>query len=525
MTGRDETQTPQQTPPPAGSQPQETTPDRPRRRKGLVRWSVLLVLIVLPLALLYVFKDAVARQLVERGGSALLDARVQLEGARLDPFAGRLTLERIRATDPARGDDELFAADEAVADLDLAMLLRGRVVIDRLELARPRGKLTRQRDGSITLGQQPPPTPPPVIEPETPGGSPESRPEDMTLEQWRRKLEEIARKRDMVDSVKQWLHKVQRWLAEREREREQQRERREAGRMDPSGRARYVRARTPALWIREMVCRDAEIEIVDRGADGAEPLHLVDTKLRLANVSTDPWTTGPIEIELEGRFAEQPEAVVHAAGELALAPGGQRCTIEIEARRLPLDRLDPLVHDSLPIRFGPGSTVDLKLPLRFENFEIDWRPWLLLDRLNVSLRDPSTTTIAGLDARRLVEALREVKTIELADLHVFGSVYAPQVETGDTLQRLLTEGAKRFAAKQAARLEAIARERAGEAAHKLGATETGRRVQQAAGALLGVGGAKSGNGEDATSKPKGAEPAGGIEEKGKRVLRGLLGGE
>ncbi|GIW71113.1 MAG: hypothetical protein KatS3mg102_0655 [Planctomycetota bacterium] len=519
----------------AGGAPKVRPPKRP---PGLVRWSMVAILIVAPLLVLLVFKDALAARAAKQAVRAL-GLELELERAEVEPFGGRVTLHGLVARDPARGGDEVFSAALASADLSLGELLRGRLVIDELRLSKPRGRVVRQPDGSITIGEQPPAEPPPVIE--GPGGEPMPRPEGMSWEQWRRKAEEIARRRDMVDALRKVLETIRDKIAERRQQREQERQRREAGRRHPSGRAPYVRERHPLLVVRRVVCDGVELEIRDRAAEGAEPVHLVDGRLVLENLSTNPFVyEPPVGWLLEGKLGEAAQALLRLQGRAEVSWERLRSAAEFAAANLPLALLDPYLRDTLPIRFQGRSRLSALVPMSFEDFEIDWRPDLMLQDLDVAPRDPSQQKIAGLPADKLVQALREVEELRLADIRVHGPLHAPRVEIGDTLEQLVTQGARAFVERQArerageaaARIEAVLSGQSEKLAERLGGTEaarglvdTGRGLLEgAAGALLPAAGPSAPAAQPGAPAAQPPTAPASVTDKAREAFEGLFGG-
>lgn len=484
-----------------------------KRPRGLVRWGVLAALVVVPLVLALVLKDTVAHTLAERLGSRALGAQLEVGDAHVALFASRVTLEQVKALDRDHPEDELFSAAEASFDFDLLEALRGRLVIDELRLSGPRGKVVRRKDGSIGAGERPG-RPPEEVEPGEPG-VPGPEPGE-SEEDWRRRLgelekkrEELEKKRDFADSVVERLRQLEEWLHRRE-----QAEAEEEGGVPPgprpSGRAELARADRPRVVVHRIVCEGLELTVRDEAA-GAPPLQLADGKLIIENLSSEPLGyPEPVLVDLQSGLADAEGALLELAGRVDASLEALQASFDVTAEDLPAHLFDPLLKDTLPLEFQSATKASLAAALAFADFRIDLQPVLVLKDIAVTPRDPAQDEIAGLDAEDVVKALREVGRITLSDIRVHGSVFAPEVSLGDTLQRLVREGGKAYAERKAREEAAALQEQLEERLRQR--AEEGGPLGDVLGAGEGVLGDDAG---EAGDKAK---------EKAKDALRGLFGG-
>ncbi len=104
-------------------------------RPARFRWKAIAPLVVF-LALLVggwlLLADRLGRLAVERGGTAVLGARVAVRSFRISLARGTVTIAGLVAASPFDSLKNLVEAEQLVADLDMVPLLEKKVVIDRL---------------------------------------------------------------------------------------------------------------------------------------------------------------------------------------------------------------------------------------------------------------------------------------------------------------------------------------------------------------------------------------------------------
>lgn len=107
----------------------------PPGKGGWIRWRAvgpLAGFIVLVVLAWWLFVDRLGRMAIERGGTSILGARVELRSFQLSLARGDATLRGLVVASPFDSLENLFEADELVADLDMLPLVEKKVVIDRL---------------------------------------------------------------------------------------------------------------------------------------------------------------------------------------------------------------------------------------------------------------------------------------------------------------------------------------------------------------------------------------------------------
>ena len=119
---------------------------------AIFRWRAivpLVLLLALIVATWLLFADRVGRLAVERSGTAVLGARVDVRAFHISLWRGDVTIAGFVAASPFDSLENLFEADQLVADLDLLPLLEKKVVIDRLAATGLRFGTVRTTSGFV----------------------------------------------------------------------------------------------------------------------------------------------------------------------------------------------------------------------------------------------------------------------------------------------------------------------------------------------------------------------------------------
>ncbi|MFC1707700.1 DUF748 domain-containing protein [Planctomycetota bacterium] len=476
-----------------------------KKKKGLIRWWVLLTLIIAPIVGIILGKNAIALRVVQSVSRAALGTELAVESTSVSLLGGTISLKGVTGHDPARAEKVYFTADEALLDMDLGSLFRGRVVLDELKLSNPRGKLVRRKDGTIGIGEG---------EEEQPEG------EEGSGDEWRKrreKLEELAKKRDFIEDLKEVVRKVRERLAKRQEEegksgekQEPDGERGEEGGPPRGERAPYVRKDHPAIVVKRLVCDGVEVDVSDEAAE-APPMRIEKARVVVENLSTDPVAyPHPIRIDMDGEIADSGGAKIGLDGELDVTGADLRSSLGLTAQNVPLHMLDALIKGTVPLVLQNGMKGSLTMPLSMESYTIDWRPAIRLDNIKTQLRDPSQRKIAGLDSGSVLRALNEVGSLNINDIRIHGPLDSPKVELGDTLKTVVTEGGKAYAKRKAleeaskaqAKLGGVISKEADKLREKLGEDEKTKGLLDAGEGLLK--GATGGAAKDAAEKATGA---------------------
>ena len=118
----------------------------------IFRWRAigpLLVFLVIGGVLWWLLADRIARRSAEKIGTAIVGAKVEIHSLHIDLANGDVTIRGLTVASPHEALQNLFQADELVADIDVLPLLEKKVVIDRLAANGLRFGTPRETDGRV----------------------------------------------------------------------------------------------------------------------------------------------------------------------------------------------------------------------------------------------------------------------------------------------------------------------------------------------------------------------------------------
>ena len=124
----------------------------PRQRLKIFRWRAvapLLGVVVIVAVLWWLFADTIARRGIEKAGTALIGAKVEIQYLHLDLRNGDVTIRGLTVASPHEALKNLLQADELVADIDAIPLTEKKIVIDRLAANGLRFGTPRETDGRV----------------------------------------------------------------------------------------------------------------------------------------------------------------------------------------------------------------------------------------------------------------------------------------------------------------------------------------------------------------------------------------
>src|SRR5262245_52286697 len=124
----------------------------PSPRIKVFRWRAvgpLLVLFVILAVLWWLFADTLARRGIEKVGTQLVGAKVEVQHLHIDLGKGDVTIRGLTVASPHEAFKNLFQADELVADIDVVPLSEKKLVIDRIAANGLRFGTPRETDGRM----------------------------------------------------------------------------------------------------------------------------------------------------------------------------------------------------------------------------------------------------------------------------------------------------------------------------------------------------------------------------------------
>jgi len=124
----------------------------PPARIALFRWKAVIPLglfLILIVALWLLFADRLGRMALEKGGTAALGAKVQVDRFHIALTQGQVIIGGMTVASPFDSLKNLFQADELVADIAILPLLERKVVIDQLKASGLRFSTARTSSGIV----------------------------------------------------------------------------------------------------------------------------------------------------------------------------------------------------------------------------------------------------------------------------------------------------------------------------------------------------------------------------------------
>lgn len=131
---------------------------KPPSKHGLIRWKALLplsVVLILIVGGYLLFADTLVRRGVEKGGTAIVGAKVDLAEADLGIGDGSIAMRGLAVTNPSAPMTNLFEADEIQLDMRVLPLLEKKVVIDTVAVRGLRFGTPRETSGAIDRPSEP----------------------------------------------------------------------------------------------------------------------------------------------------------------------------------------------------------------------------------------------------------------------------------------------------------------------------------------------------------------------------------
>lgn len=122
---------------------------------SLPKLGILLVCVGLLTGTYYFLRNRLVAQAITAALEGVFRARAEVEGVSFEPFEGRISWKRLSVADRDRPMRNLFELGTSTADLDMAALLRGRILIEELRAERIQWNTERKTSGALPEAEQP----------------------------------------------------------------------------------------------------------------------------------------------------------------------------------------------------------------------------------------------------------------------------------------------------------------------------------------------------------------------------------
>ena len=125
--------------------------------KKWIRWPGLIgfvVFVAVFAALWFLFMDTLVRRAVEKAGTALVGAEVDLAAAKVTLVPLGVTLSGLQVTDPASPSTNSIEVNRIAFRLDSLNLFRRKVIIDEMAAEGMRFGTARKRPGKVVVPEE-----------------------------------------------------------------------------------------------------------------------------------------------------------------------------------------------------------------------------------------------------------------------------------------------------------------------------------------------------------------------------------
>ncbi|MDY6915085.1 MAG: TIGR03545 family protein [Candidatus Cloacimonadota bacterium] len=109
----------------------------------------ILLFFIIILGLAFLFRNQIADYVIEKSGTAVAGAKVEVDGVYLKPFKLHISWERFQFTDKNNTMNNLFETGPTAFELAFKPLLAGKVLIEQMQMEKVKFDTERATDGAI----------------------------------------------------------------------------------------------------------------------------------------------------------------------------------------------------------------------------------------------------------------------------------------------------------------------------------------------------------------------------------------
>ncbi len=404
-----------------------------------IRLGAAIPALILVVLVLIVLMSGLAKGAAESAASLALGREVTFESFSISPFTGTVSFTGLQVLDePAEkpGDTAqyLLVAKTGEGNLSIWQLLRGRAVIEKLNLDGVRCNVERTDDGRFNvekLGKKPEELPPPTEE-----------------------EKKEAKQTDWVATIRKVAEKLNEWRTKSEKKEEARQEgTRTIPPAEPDGSASYITREEPRLVIREISVTNLELELEDTSGEQLPPL--VGGTAQIRNLSSSPrYHDSPISFTLGGKFGKAgDQGTLGLDGALAILRGQEASFgLDCSGKSLALTLLEPMFGRSLPVDLQEGVG-EISSALTLNDFsKLHLAPTIILKNLKLS-PDGTHKKVLGIPSEDFCDAVNRAKELAIKGLKITGTLDDPTFHWSDdfreSLKKLLLDAGKDYAVTEA----------------------------------------------------------------------------
>lgn len=121
-----------------------------KSRKKLL--SVILIIILIPILIaagVVIFRNQIAKSIIEKSGSSIAGAKVEIDGVYLKPFTVHIKWDRLQFTNRKNTMQNIFETGNCEFELAFKPLLSGKVIIEKMQLDGMLFETKRETNGEL----------------------------------------------------------------------------------------------------------------------------------------------------------------------------------------------------------------------------------------------------------------------------------------------------------------------------------------------------------------------------------------
>ncbi|MCD4796411.1 MAG: TIGR03545 family protein [Candidatus Cloacimonetes bacterium] len=123
-----------------------------KRKSGKKLLVIILIIILIPILVaagLFIFRNQIAKSIIEKSGSAIAGAKVDVDGVYIKPFTVHIKWDRLQFTNRKNTMQNLFETGKCEFELAFKPLLASKVIIEKMQLDGMLFETKREIDGKL----------------------------------------------------------------------------------------------------------------------------------------------------------------------------------------------------------------------------------------------------------------------------------------------------------------------------------------------------------------------------------------
>lgn len=122
------------------------------KKSGKKLLQIIIIIIIIPIFIaagVVIFRNQIAKSIIEKSGSAIAGAKVEVDGVYLKPFSVHIKWDRLQYTNRKNTMQNLFETGNCEFELAFKPLLAGKILIEKMQLDGVLFETKRKTDGKL----------------------------------------------------------------------------------------------------------------------------------------------------------------------------------------------------------------------------------------------------------------------------------------------------------------------------------------------------------------------------------------